>query len=187
MNQPAPAGNPPLVAGRSCGDCHVCCYALRIDEPDMQKPAGAVCKFLDDHGCTIYERRFPTCRSWLCGWWFQPELGDQWRPDLCGVLLIPEVTPTPGFNVMGYKIQLASKEALASPEVLNKLCGFIAGGTPIYLSLEGQATKAFLNPVLSPLITAGDGTAITVSLGRLLRELSAAHAASAYSPGPGAR
>jgi hypothetical protein len=173
MTQPAAAQNPPLVAGRSCGDCHVCCYALRIDEPYMQKPAGAVCKFLDGQGCTIYEQRFPTCRSWLCGWWFQPELGDQWRPDLCGVLLVPEMAPTPGFQAMGYKVQLASQAPLASPEVLNKLCGFIAGATPIYLSLEGHHTKAFLNPVLSPLIAAGDGPAILAALMRLVRELAA--------------
>ena len=165
MSQAAPSPQPPLVAGRNCGDCHVCCYALRIDEPDMQKPAGAVCTHLRQHGCAIYDSRYPTCRAWLCGWWFQPELDDSWRPDLCGVLLIPEAAATPGYTVMGYKIQLASREALASPDVLNKLCGFIAGGTPLYLSLEGHATKALLNPLLAPLITAGNGQAITRTLG----------------------
>jgi hypothetical protein len=166
-------GTPTLVAGRSCGDCHVCCYALRIDEPDMQKTAGAVCRHLGAQGCNIYESRYATCRSWLCGWWMQPELDNSWRPDLCGVLLIPETAPTPGFLAMGYKVQLVDEKPLASPDVLNKLCGFIAGATPLYLSLEGYPTKAFLNPALWPLVAAGNGPAIIAALAQMLRELMA--------------
>src|ERR1700760_2179500 len=129
-------GQPVLtpIPGRACGDCHVCCIAPRIDDVALQKPAGAVCPNLGEGGCTIYETRPGTCRSWLCGWRLQAELDDSWRPDLRGVFLMPQMQPTDGFRSMGYTMQVTSRAVLAEPEVLNKLCGFIAGATPIYLS-----------------------------------------------------
>ena len=162
-----------LVADRECGDCKVCCVALRIDEPALRKPAGTACKFLGHAGCTIYEARPSTCRHWLCGWRLQPQLGDAWRPDRSGVLLIPQLTATTGFGAKGYTVQLVSHAPLASPDVLNTLCGFIAGATPIYLSLTSHPTKVLLNTVLAPLVAAGNGPAIVSALAQLVRELTA--------------
>ncbi|HVW75065.1 MAG TPA: hypothetical protein VHC39_15620, partial [Rhizomicrobium sp.] len=141
-----------LVPDRECGNCTVCCVALRVDDPGLKKPAGEPCRHLGQQGCTIYQTRYAICRSWMCGWRLQPELDDSWRPDRSGVLLIPEPNTKPGYAALGYKVQLASRTALASPEVLNKLCGYIAAATPLWLSLAGVPTKVFLNPELGPLI-----------------------------------
>jgi hypothetical protein len=170
---PANGAGLTLVPGRDCGGCTVCCVALRIDDPGLKKPAGTACPHLGVGGCGVYDTRFAICRTWMCGWRLQPELDDSWRPDLSGVLLIPEPADRPGYAVLGYKVQLADKAALASAEVLNKLCGYIAAATPIWLSVADYPTKTFLNPVLAPLIAAGDGTAITTTLLRLVRELTA--------------
>jgi hypothetical protein len=51
------------------------------------------------------------------------------------------ITATPGFGAKGYTVQLVSHAPLASPDFLNTLCGFIAGATPIYLSLTSHPTK----------------------------------------------
>ena len=160
-----------VLLRRDCGDCQVCCVALRIEDAELQKPAGVVCRFLN-HGCSIYQSRPSTCRHWLCGWRMQPELGEDWRPDRSGVLLIPEIAATPGFAARGYTMQFVSPALLSSPEILNKLCGFIAGHAPLYLALAGRQTKVLANPVLAPFIAAGDGPAILAAISGLLRDLN---------------
>lgn len=171
-----------LVPGRDCGSCTVCCVALRVDAPGLRKPAGQACCHLGTQGCTIYSSRYAICRSWMCGWRLQPELDDSWRPDRSGVLLIPEPSSRPGYAPLGYKVQLASKVALAAPDVLNKLCGYIAAATPIWLSLAGIPTKVFLNPELAPLIAAGDASAILDRLLRLVQSLSGMRPGNAITP-----
>jgi hypothetical protein len=163
-----------LVPGRDCGGCTVCCVALRVDDPGLKKAAGTRCTHLGQHGCTVYETRFAICRTWMCGWRLQPELDDSWRPDRNGVLLIPEPNALPGYAPLGYKVQLASRAALASPDILNKLCGFIAAGVPIWLSLAGIPAKVLLNPDLAPLIAVGNGPAIMDMLVGRVRDLAAA-------------
>ena len=41
-----------------------------------------------DPGCRIYESRPESCRGYVCGWLFSPEMFPQeaLRPDLCGVM-----------------------------------------------------------------------------------------------------
>lgn len=171
-----------LVPGRDCGGCTVCCVDLRVDDPGLKKPAGTACPHLGTQGCTIYETRYAICRSWMCGWRLQPELDDNWRPDRSGVLLIPEPSSKAGYASLGYKLQLASRAALASPEVLNKLCGYVAAGTPLWLSLKGVPTKVFLNPELAPLIAAGDGPAILGRLLQLMQDLTGRANPAAVTP-----
>ena len=184
-NAPEMAGNGEglaLVPGRDCGGCTVCCVALRVDDPGLQKPAGTPCRHLGAQGCGIYQTRYAICRSWMCGWRLQPELDAGWRPDLSGVLLIPEPNDRPGYAPLGYKIQLASKAALAAPDVLNKLCGFIAAQTPLWLSLAGTPTKVFLNTELMPLIAAANGPAILETLLRLVQRLESKPNTGAVTP-----
>jgi len=47
-----------LVAGRTCGACNVCCVALTIDDPALQRVQGYRCRnALPGNGCAIYEAR----------------------------------------------------------------------------------------------------------------------------------
>ena len=76
----------------SCGTCIACCYALAFNaEEGLKKKAGDMCPNCTGTGCGIYETRFKLCRSFLCAWRKLPQLGDDWRPDKSGVMLI-EVT-----------------------------------------------------------------------------------------------
>ena len=86
---------------------------------------------------------------------------------------MPQMQPTAGFRAMGYTAQIASRDALMAPEVLNRLCGFIAGATPIYLALEGHPIKVFLNPMLAQPIAGGNGAAIMAALAQAMRDLTA--------------
>lgn len=72
---------------RQCGACTACCHVLEIDDPELQKPAGVLCRHCRN-GCSIYERRPQVCRDWLCMWREFPGLFDEsWRPDRSGVLM----------------------------------------------------------------------------------------------------
>ena len=69
---------------RHCGECHVCCVDLRIDD----KPAGEPCPELVDWGCRHYDKRPAVCRGYQCIWRVVGEdvLDDCQRPDKIGVV-----------------------------------------------------------------------------------------------------
>lgn len=70
---------PPLVPGRSCEGCTLCCKLTAI--PELKKPAQRWCQHVDiGKGCTIYEDRPPVCRQFYCGWLIDERIGDDWRP-----------------------------------------------------------------------------------------------------------
>ena len=51
---------------RQCGDCTSCCRTLAVRE--LNKPAGASCRFAKQGlGCTKAKRP-ATCRTWNCAW-----------------------------------------------------------------------------------------------------------------------
>jgi hypothetical protein len=79
---------PKLVAGRSCGQCSLCCKLPRIGELD--KPAGDWCTHCAPGrgGCKIYQDRPSECRNFYCAWRLSPELGPEWRPLSSKMVLI---------------------------------------------------------------------------------------------------
>jgi len=69
----------PLVPGRSCGTCSLCCKLPLI--PELGKPAGTWCRHVQQgKGCTIFKDRPQMCRQFFCGWRLDPSLGPEWKP-----------------------------------------------------------------------------------------------------------
>lgn len=73
---------------RQCGGCTACCKILPVVE--LGKPALTRC----DHqrhgkGCTIYERRPPSCRLWSCLWLTDEQTGNLSRPDRSHYVIDP--------------------------------------------------------------------------------------------------
>lgn len=69
------------AAGRSCGECSLCCYLL--DVPEAGKPDGPHwCPHCRPGagGCSIYDKRPDICRRYACMWLVNPGLGNHWRP-----------------------------------------------------------------------------------------------------------
>jgi hypothetical protein len=76
----------PLVPGRICGSCMLCCKVMAITE--LNKRDGIMCSYaIAGKGCTIRENRPRTCRRFFCGWRLDPNLGSLWKPDICGFVL----------------------------------------------------------------------------------------------------
>ncbi len=87
----------PLVPGRSCGDCSLCCKLLHVEE--FNKPAGKWCVHCAPGrgGCTVHETRPQVCRSFYCSWMTSPGMGPEWRPNTCNMVMYLEG----GRNVFG--------------------------------------------------------------------------------------
>src|SRR5712691_7849777 len=81
---------PKIVPGRSCGDCSLCCKLPQIDELD--KPEGVWCRHCAPRrgGCTIYETRPTSCRTFHCSWLVDSEFGPEWRPLTCKMVVFLE-------------------------------------------------------------------------------------------------
>ena len=73
------------LAGRTCGECTLCCTAMAIDKPEIQKEAGVTCRHCRG-GCTIKDHWPVLCRDYFCGWRRLKIMDDGWRPDRSGVL-----------------------------------------------------------------------------------------------------
>lgn len=70
---------------RECGDCNACCVYPSI--PELSKPAGVPCEHLAKcGGCSIYNMRPPSCRSYRCAW-LDGHGKDKDKPGDCGVLI----------------------------------------------------------------------------------------------------
>jgi hypothetical protein len=76
----------PLVPGRSCGSCMLCCKVMGI--PELKKPMDVMCSYaVTGKGCTIHDNRPPSCRQYFCGWRLDPNVDALWKPEICGFVL----------------------------------------------------------------------------------------------------
>jgi hypothetical protein len=76
----------PLVPGRTCGTCMLCCKVMRVDE--LNKSSGVLCSHaVAGSGCTIREHRPKSCRQFFCGWRLDPNIDSLWKPSISGFVL----------------------------------------------------------------------------------------------------
>ncbi len=142
-----------LVAGRTCGDCTVCCVLPNIDKPEIQKVSSAACRHCAGGGCAIYETRPPVCRSFFCAWRTVEIFSEDWRPDKSGVLAQIETEGIPehfGFCT-GIGLMLVDNPGriVRQKWFQDFVVTGIMNSIPMFLSLPGprgfQAATTLLN------------------------------------------
>ncbi len=144
------------LAKRRCDSCTVCCTELKIETPEFRKPANKTCKHLCTTGCGIYESRPAVCQEFLCGWRLFPDLTDDWRPDLSGVLVmrkVPAELPH-AWQKASYGVELAiigGEKAVTRPGLAEYVAGLLAKNIPIFLSAASPST--LLNEHVDPVIS----------------------------------
>ena len=80
-------GDVPLVPGRACGTCTMCCKLMVV--PELNKPQGTWCTHCAPRsGCGIYATRPKSCREFYCGYLTSPGVGESWRPQQARMLLM---------------------------------------------------------------------------------------------------
>ena len=124
---------------RVCGPCRACCVELQIDTPELHKKARALCPHLTASGCGIYTSRPTVCREFLCGWRLFEELGDDWRPDVSGMLALrkapvelPVAWRSAPYGV--HLIVIGGEAAVMRPAFADYVARLIARGIPVFLS-----------------------------------------------------
>jgi hypothetical protein len=162
-----------LVPHRACGECNVCCHALTIDDPEMQKPQGYRCKnTLPNKGCAIYETRPNMCRTFFCGWRSLKWIREPLRPDLSGVLIRRQFTvmanqKTP---VEGVIFTLLTHAALKAEGLAETIGAAVTAGIPVYLHVLGPpgytSSQARIDEALRPAVLARDKATILEILRR---------------------
>jgi hypothetical protein len=74
------------VAGKSCGSCTKCCTVMGV--PELKKRPWDTCPHVAaGTGCTIYATRPGGCRTFICGWLLDPDMGPDLKPENCHVVL----------------------------------------------------------------------------------------------------
>ncbi len=163
------------IAGRECGGCTACCRVLPIDTPELRKAPGIACSHCGPSGCTIYETRFPICRTYFCGWHSLAMLNDEWRPDKSGVIVSPRRDSLPrGFSGDGIEfLVFGGERAIRRKPFIAALASFIEGGVATYLAIAGPPgyfpAGVFLNEVLGQAVARKDGAAMLTALQTIYR------------------
>lgn len=168
-----------LVAGRTCGECTVCCGVAPIDTPEFQKPSGVLCRFCAPaSGCSIHATRPPVCREWFCGWRQLPLLDDAWRPDRSGVMIALGADPAPAGSgpYRSTKFIVTGQDAwLYGRPYLSYLAGLVHAGAATWLATPGpvgrHSAKSFLNPSLAAPVARSDGRGMVDVIRRTLADL----------------
>ncbi len=79
-------GKNPVLPGRSCNDCAMCCMVMGVKELD--KPKGVWCRHCTTRkACDIYDARPEECRTFYCGYLTLAELGEEWKPNRSKIVL----------------------------------------------------------------------------------------------------
>lgn len=147
----------PLVAGRDCGDCVVCCETLKIDTPALRKPADTLCRHSTGHGCGIHATRPDICRAWFCGWRRSAAMPEAARPDLSGLLVSLDFNRQPRNCLEGVSVTVRSlrgDETLDGPMALAIVDLLSAQLVPVWTS-DGD-TKTLVHPrseIAAPVIS----------------------------------
>ena len=125
---------------RECGACNACCVVPKIDLPELHKKAGVPCPHLAGAGCGIYADRPLLCRQFLCGWRLFAELGDDWRPDRCGVIVmqkganeLPVASQSAPYGVL--LVISGGEEAIRRPALAEYAARLIAQRIPVFLGV----------------------------------------------------
>lgn len=116
---------PPSVKIRPCDGCTICCSGHLVGIAfgstfGFGKPCIAL---IDDNntsvskGCSRYEKRPYTCKSYYCGW-SQSLIDEKYKPDLCGWLMSIEQDPE------GQYIRAIQFEENANREALDDIIRF---------------------------------------------------------------
>ncbi|HEY4275889.1 MAG TPA: hypothetical protein VGM68_10415 [Rhizomicrobium sp.] len=163
-------------SAKTCGACHACCVELTIDTPEFKKAPLIPCEHLKGGRCGIYNNRFKICHEFLCGWHLSPELGEEMRPDLSGVLMlvVAQASLPEAYRAAGNGMQLlviGGEDAITRPGVADYIFEQVSRRVGLYLT--ATIPRAMLNAYLEPFVAAGDREGARRTLVHVYRLLTA--------------
>lgn len=115
----------------------MCCTVAPLVAEQIRKLPNTACPHCTAAGCAIYVSRPADCRESYCGWRAFPELDDDWRPDLSGVLILTEHdVPQAYERRSGLKLLLVeSDEPIRSVRFVGYVCALVGRGVPVTIAV----------------------------------------------------
>ena len=155
----------------SCGSCTVCCLSLNIHE--FGKQAGAMCQHCTGSGCGIYEERYDVCKGFLCGYRLLPKLGEAWRPDRNGILILvlEGKDLPPGHEAAGHALHfmvVGGEKAILRPGFAEYISTLVSRDVGVYLSADSP--KTLINKYLKELVAKKDKDGVVAMLLHIYRQ-----------------
>jgi hypothetical protein len=127
----------PLVPGRDCGSCSVCCVALTVNDGGLFKPQGHRCPNLTaTDRCAIYADRPKDCGDFYCGFRRLKWVRDTLHPALSGVLIILGYTDPARWEV-GLSVMLLTPQALDAEGLAETIAFAVVMDMPVDLVVPG--------------------------------------------------
>ena len=114
-----------LVADRACDECAACCTHLKIDVPELRKPAGLPCSnCAAGVGCAIHDARPPVCRGWYCGWRRLGWVDARPRPDRSdgSIRVAGQDLPATYDPSIGLDISILNEAGIGAPGLAETIC-----------------------------------------------------------------
>jgi len=94
---------------------------------EFRKPRGQWCTHCaPGKGCKIYDTRPATCRDFVCGWLMWPELGPEWKPEICKVIAYREAEG----RRLSLDVDPGFPSAWRSPAIYRQLKAWAVAGSP---------------------------------------------------------
>jgi hypothetical protein len=155
------------VFQNNCGTCIACCYALAFhaEEDGYKKEAGDMCRHCTGTGCGAYETRYKLCRLFNCAWRGLPQLGEEWRPDKSGVMMLevvgdelPEICRASGVGLEF--LILTDQSAIQRPGFAEYIATLVSRRVAVFLGLPGRP-KTVINRFLEDSVAAKDIPGLT--------------------------
>jgi hypothetical protein len=124
----------------SCGTCTLCCCLTEV--PELKKPLTIWCNYCNkEKGCTIYEQRPESCRSFQCVW-LKDKLHASLRPDICHVLF-EQLPIGPTFLAL---VDKEHKDAWKIGMPAKLISEFLTAGFGVVISIDGGNESCILPP-----------------------------------------
>ena len=160
---------PPLVPGRACGTCVVCCKIPSIEEESLVKPAGILCPHSTGSSCGIYESRPQTCRDFHCQWRHLSFLDENWRPDKSGVLIrVRALSGADGGELALNLIVFENHDVILDEGFARVVAMVVERGVEVILTILGAdsafGNEATLNPYVGSAVAAGSLPAVMAGI-----------------------
>ena len=105
----------------------------------MEKPADSPCKFCLQDGCSIYEARPTSCRTFTCAW-LQGMFADKDRPDRMGVMFAAQDTSV-GHTLVVFELWV---DAALEPRAAGYIGNARRAGIPVVIFHHGTKRRSIL-------------------------------------------
>jgi len=116
-------------------------------------------------GCGIYETRSKLCQRFFCAWHQLPMLGEDWRPDKSGVMMletkgddIPQAYREAGPGIEF--LMLKDETAITRPGFSEYVGTLVSRRVAVFMGMIG-GPKTIVNQYLEPLVAAKDLPGLT--------------------------